>query len=113
MNFQRAFFGLLLVSLASVVGCTTPWDAVKDYAEERHPPTAITNDIQKFIEAKKIPRSDISEIRWGLDVNGRRAVRISQELPESRGMKTLEHVLYYDKNQMRTKVLTLRGRRVS
>ena len=112
MNIRIAFSILLLTGITSLVGCsTTPWDAVKDYAEESHPPKAITDDVQAFILSKKIPSSDISEIRYGVDGTGRRAVRISQEIPASLGQATLEHVLYYDKNNVRTRVLLLHGRR--
>src|SRR6266536_2577029 len=82
---SRSYWGfvlssiLLLGSFAVLVGCTTPWDAVKDYAEEPHPPKAVVDDVQKYIEAKGIPRSDISEVRYGVDAQGRRAGRVIEE----------------------------------
>jgi hypothetical protein len=58
---------------------------------------------------KNPSRSDIppTEIRYGLDQSGRRAVRILQQLPRG-AEKELYHVLYYDKDLKRTKVRTLR-----
>jgi hypothetical protein len=108
MNVRIVFAALLLVNL---VGCTTPWDAVKHYGEERDPPKAVSDDIQRFIQEKKIPASDVSEIRYGVNGSGCRAVRISQELPASLGQETLEHVVYYDKNNLRKRVRKIHGHR--
>jgi hypothetical protein len=109
MNLQRVFSVLMLVSFVSC--CTTPWDAVKAYPEEKHPPKAIVEDVQAFIRARNIPSKDVSWLRYGVDAGGARAVMITQEIPASLGKETLEHVLYYDESQTRTKALTLRGRR--
>jgi hypothetical protein len=97
--------------LLVLTGCTTtPWSAVKDYPVERHPPQAIIDDVQNFIRWKQIPSSDISEVRYGLDGAGRRAVRISQNIPETEKKQTSwEYVLYYNKHMVRTRVLTLGG----
>src|SRR6185369_11148021 len=109
MNLQRTFSVLLLVSFVSLVGCTTPWEAVKAYPEEKHPPKAIVEDVQAYIRAQKISTKDVSWIRYGADARGRRAVMITQEIPGTGYSKTLEHVLYYDENQVRTRVRTLHG----
>src|SRR3954447_3738722 len=103
MNLQRVFSILLLVSFVSC--CTTPCGAVKAYPEEKHPPKAIVEDVQAFIRARNIPSKDVSWVRY--DAGGARAVMITQEIPASLGKETLEHVLYYDESQTRTKVLTL------
>jgi len=109
MLTRRIFIALVS---AALLGCTTPWSAVKDYTQERHPPKTVSEDVDSFIELKRIPRKDISEIRYGVDPKGRRAVRISQELPASLGKETVEHVLYYDRNNKRTRVITLHGHRM-
>ena len=111
MNFRTTYFALLLASFACLLGCTTtPWSAVKDYGVESHPPKAILDDVQIFIQTKKIPPSDISEIRYGVDGSGRRAVRISQTIPETHSKQiSWEYVLYYNKDMVRKKVLKLGG----
>jgi hypothetical protein len=110
MNFRTTYFALLLASFACLLGCTTPWSAVKDYGVESHPPKSISDDVQVFIQTKKIPPSDISEIRYGVDGTGRRAVRISQTIPETEGKQiSWEYVLYYNKDMVRKKVLKLGG----
>ena len=102
-----------LASMGFVAGCTTPWDAVKDYAVEFHPPKAITDDVRKFIAAEGMTRFNVSEVRYGMDAKGRRAVRITRELPGSHYKSTLAYVLYYDKDAVRTRVRKLNGKRTS
>jgi hypothetical protein len=115
---SRSYWGFVLClilafpSFGFVAGCTTPRDVVKDYAVEFHPPKAVADDVGKFIAAKGIQRSNISEVRYGVDAKGRRAVRITQEIPGSHFKTTLAYVLYYDKDGVRTSVRKLNGRRV-
>ena len=104
MSFRRNLSAVLLVALT---GCATPWDLVKHYPQEPHPPKAIVSDVQHYIETTNIPSDDIGEIRYGLDERGRRSARVLQELPRDNETR-LYHALYYDKNQTRTKVRTMR-----
>jgi hypothetical protein len=104
MSFRCNLSVLLL--LATLTGCTTPWDLVKHYPEERHPPKAIVGDVQQYIHAKNIPPDDVGETRYGLDETGRRAVRVLQLPPGSE--TEFYHALYYDKDLRRTKVRTMR-----
>ena len=112
MNLRNTFPFLLLLLLIFGVGCTTPWNGPNGYAVERQPPKAITEDIQRYIQEKKIPATVISEVLYGVAPTGRREVRILQEIPASLGKETLVHVLHYNAQQMRTKVRILHARRV-
>jgi len=110
MNLRNTISFLLLWAFA--VGCTTPWGGPNGYAVERHPPKAITEDVQRYIQEKKIPSSVISEVRYGVTPTGQREVRILQEIPATDGKETFVHVLHYDAQQTRTKVRILHARRV-
>jgi hypothetical protein len=72
---------------------------------------AITDDVQNFIITEKIPRADISDIVYGDGPNGCHAAIITQEIPKSQGMKILQYVLFYNKDNARTKVRSYWGRR--
>ena len=76
-------------------------------------PKAVSDDVQSYIRSKNLPASDISWIEYMEDGAGGHAVVITQELPKSRGQDLNSHVLFYDKNNLRTKVRVYPGHRSS
>lgn len=110
---------LLIGALVILAGCGSPIDALNGYDVDwthtryNHRPLdkAITDDVQKFINSKKIPQSDISQITYGEDATGRHVAMIIQEIPASHGMEINDYILYYDKHNLRKSVRTFHSRR--
>lgn len=118
-TFQIIRFAFLITALAGLVGCEDPRDALSGYDLDwthtsyiEHPlAKALTDDVQKFIESKKIPKRDISDITYGKDTSGRHVAVVTQEIPASQGEETNVYILYYDKDSARTGVRKFHCRR--
>jgi hypothetical protein len=74
-------------------------------------PKPVTDDVQSYIHSTGLPASDISWIEYMEDGTGGYAVVITQEIPKSQGTEAKSHVLFYDKNNLRTKVRVYSGYR--
>jgi hypothetical protein len=123
MRIHRiTLFLLMLTALICLAGCEgNGGDALSKYKrveQVSHFPKAISDDVQNYIKIKKIPFSGdeipmdgISTIEYFEDGTGGYAVLITQEIAASQNQKTLDHILYYDKNNSRTKVKIFHGKR--
>ena len=67
---------------------------------------AIFDDFANFVRDNKIPLSDIMSTQFGKDKNGRKAVFFVQKMSTPRDSEVRIYILYYDKNNVRTKVKT-------
>jgi len=74
----------------------------KDYPIDK----AIFDDFANFVRDNKIPLSDIMSAEYGKDKNGRKAIFFVQKMPTPRDSEVRIYILYYDKNNVRTKVKT-------
>lgn len=107
MNIPR--FRLFVVAMAALfcfVGCDSPRDALSKYHMVQlvsTVPKAVSDDVQSYIRSKNLPASDISWIEYMEDGTGLHAVVITQEIPKSQGHDVKSHVLFYDKDNLRTK----------
>ncbi len=104
-------FALSFVLAASFIcasGCETPYEARASYQWVGSANQAISDDVQSFIRSKQIPQKDILITQYYVDFKtGRTAAEITIENHYSWwGRK--DYILYYDKNNVRTKVKTIR-----
>jgi hypothetical protein len=74
-------------------------------------PKAVTDDVQSYIHSTGLAAADISWIEYFEDGIGGHAVVITQEIPKSQGQDAKSHVLFYDKDNLRTKVRVYSGHR--
>jgi len=111
------FLAALVCVSAGVTGCSNVLEGYDmdymhgRYNEQNPIPKAILDDVQKFATEKKILSSQISDVTFGEDHEGRHVAMITQEVPKSRGRDFKQYILYYNKDNERTKVRTFSGTR--
>ena len=113
MKITRIKFSILAVALICVVtflnGCETPEEATAGYQWGAvHANQAIYDDVQRFILSEHIPQKDIQITQYYEDYKTRRIAAVITAENHYSWWERKDYILYYDKNNVRTRVKTVR-----